>query len=75
MEERSSKKEEELIQMCKILDEIYKVKILDIKMFMKEKCDKEKSDIEINFDYEKEQLLDRQSEIVKKYEMKIIGMF
>lgn len=40
--------------MCKILDEIYKVKIVDIKMFMKEKCDKEKSDIEINFDYEKE---------------------
>lgn len=33
-----------------ILEEIYKLKMMEIKIFFKEKCEKEKSEIEVNFD-------------------------
>lgn len=44
------KKEEELIKKCIIIEDIYKVKIIEIKIILKEKCDKEKSEFEENFD-------------------------
>ncbi|XP_015770883.1 PREDICTED: golgin subfamily B member 1-like [Acropora digitifera] len=56
---------------AKTVEETYKAKLLEVKASLKEKCVKEKNEIEANFDQEKEQLLERKSEIVKKYEMKI----
>ena len=74
VKEVQTKKEEELKQECKDVEETYKAKLLEVKASLKEKCVKEKNEIEANFDQEKEQLLERKSEIVKKYEMKIMEL-
>ncbi|XP_067016652.1 golgin subfamily B member 1-like [Acropora muricata] len=74
VKEVQTKKEEELKQECKDVEETCKAKLLEVKASLKEKCVKEKNEIEANFDQEKEQLLERKSEIVKKYEMKIMEL-